>query len=102
MIFYHIQAHDNFDYLKSLIGYVYHPENLYFISINTTAVADSTAALDGLCRHNVSVARNATISWGGLSRVNSLLLGINEFVASPPHLKYFVNISGVDFPFKTQ
>ncbi len=102
MIFYHIQAHDNFDYLKTLVSYIFHPENFYFISVDATVPPEEAAVLDELRCANISISRNATVTWGGLTRVNSLLLGIESFVASSPHLHYFINISGVDFPIKTQ
>lgn len=103
MIFYHIQAHDNFDYLKTLLSYIYHPENYYFISIDVAVPAERTAELDELAGYgNISVLRNVAITWGGFSLVNSVLLGMRRFLVSPANLSHFMNISGTDFPLKTQ
>jgi hypothetical protein len=102
MIFYHIQAHDQFEYLRTLISYIFHPDNFYLISVDATVSAEEIAALDELRCSNISISCDATVTWGGRSRVNSLLLGLDSFVASASHLRYFINISGTDFPLKTQ
>ena len=103
MIFYHIQADRNFDYLISLIGWIYHPHNFYFISVDASVPDEQIAGIEELQRGgNISVSRNVTLTWGGISPINSLLLGMQSFVASPPHLRYFINLSTADFPIKTQ
>jgi hypothetical protein len=103
MIFYHIQVHERFDYLIRLIGYIYDPANFYFIAVDAAVPEMERRQLDHLrgCR-NIVVSANASISWLGISSVNSLVLGMRAFLASDPRHQYFINISGVDLPLKTQ
>ena len=103
MIFYHIQAHDDFDYCLHLLSMIYSPENYYYVSIDAAARGNYAPLIDAATRlDNVQIDRTKSVTWAGISLLNAVMVALRRFVDGPAHCSWFVNISGLDIPLKTQ
>jgi hypothetical protein len=107
MIFYQIQAAYNLDYLRDLVSFIYHPQNYYFITLDKSQEAHAARVADFFTPfENVAVYSGSHITWGGVSQVNSMLIGMN-FMRQVAHeglraCRYYVNLSDSDLPLWTQ
>ncbi len=107
MIFYHIQAAQNLQYLNDLLSFIYSNQNFYFISVDktqkahTSKIAENFQGLD-----NITIYDDSYITWGGVSQINSMLLAMNSMrhLADKNRIayRYYINISDSDVPLWSQ
>ncbi|MEO7053426.1 MAG: beta-1,6-N-acetylglucosaminyltransferase [Rhizomicrobium sp.] len=104
MIAYFLLVHRYPEQFKRLFRAIHDPKNLYLIHVDK----NSGPELDSGIRDFLSAYPNAAILkgekavWGGYSLVDAALRGMAELLNMSPNWEYFINLSGQDFPLKSQ
>ncbi len=104
MIAYFLLVHRYPEQFKRLFKAIYDPRNHYLVHIDKS----SGAELDADIRDFLSGYRNAAVLkgkkalWGGYSLVDAELRGMAELLRMDVNWEYFINLSGQDFPLKSQ
>jgi hypothetical protein len=104
MIAYFLLVHRYPEQFKRLFKAIYDPRNQYLVHVDKS----SGVELDTNIREFLSGYRNAAVLkgkkalWGGYSLVDAELRGMAELLKMDPNWEYFINLSGQDFPLKTQ
>ena len=103
-IAYLIITHQNLGQFKRLFRAAYASDNLYLVHVDVKSeptyhrgVADFLAAYP-----NTRVMPSANCRWGGYSMVDIELQAVRQLLEWNDDWKFFVNLSGQDFPLKTQ
>lgn len=104
MIAYLILAHRYPDQFKKLFTAIYHPSNYYLIHVDKKSglkleedIKDFIADFS-----NTAILKSKNTIWGGYSLVDAELRGIEELLKIGKEWKFFINLSGQDFPLKSQ
>lgn len=104
MIAYFILLHRFPEQFKRMFKAIYAPGNSYLVHVDKKsgkALADDIAAFlspyEGV---KILSARSAL--WGGYSLVHAELRGMRQLLEMSSDWKYFINLSGQDFPLKSQ
>ncbi|GEK16160.1 beta-1,6-N-acetylglucosaminyltransferase [Aliivibrio fischeri] len=104
MIAYLILVHRYPEQFKRLFNAIYHPFNHYLVHIDKTSgealLNDITLFLEDY--PNSSVLESEDALWGGYSLVNIELRGMEKLMEIDKDWTHFINLSGQDFPLKTQ
>jgi Core-2/I-Branching enzyme len=83
---------------------IYAPGNHYLVHVDKSSgkalAADIAAFLKPYLGVEILKPRRAL--WGGYSLVDAELRGMKQLLASDPNWQHFINLSGQDFPLKTQ
>jgi len=104
MIAYFILVHRFPDQFKRMFKAIYDPENIYVVHVDLK----SGSALEEDIEEFLSAYPNAETlparraAWGGYSLVDAELRGMAHLLKMSPKWSYFVNLSGQDFPLKSQ
>lgn len=104
MIGYLLLVHRFPEQFKRLFKAIYDPRNTYVVHVDK----NSGAALDANIRHflqpygNAEVMEGRAALWGGYSLVDAELRGMQHLLAMDQNWTHFINLSGQDFPLKTQ
>jgi hypothetical protein len=104
MIAYFLLVHRYPEQFKRLFRAIHDPRNLYLIHVDK----NSGPQLDANIRDFLSAYPNAAILkgertlWGGYSLVDAALRGMAQLLKMSPAWEYFINLSGQDFPLKSQ
>lgn len=103
-IAYFILVHRFPEQFKRLFAALFHPDNVYLIHLDKKAnacVCDEVRSyLAGF--PNTYVLESENIVWGGYSMVQAELNGINYLLKLNWNWSFFINLSGQDFPLKSQ
>jgi Core-2/I-Branching enzyme len=85
-----------------LFSALWNPDDLFLIHVDMTAPQSFDEAIRGQCANlsNVRFLRRAPISWGGWSLVEKTLEGLGLLCRHPHDWKYFINLSGQDYPVR--
>ncbi|MBU1598923.1 beta-1,6-N-acetylglucosaminyltransferase [bacterium] len=104
MIAYLILVHRYPDQFKRLFSAIYHPANYYLVHVDKrSGVGLQTEIQDFLSSFaNASLLKSQSTLWGGYSLVDAELRGIEELLKIGSEWKFFINLSGQDFPLKSQ
>lgn len=104
MIAYLILVHRYPNQFKRLFRTIYHPANYYLVHVDKrSGVGLQTEIQDFLSSFaNASLLKNQSMLWGGYSLVDAELRGIEELLKISPKWEFFINLSGQDFPLKSQ
>ena len=104
MIAYLILVHRYPGQFKRLFRAIYHPANYYLVHVDKRAgVGLQTEIQDFLSSFaNASLLKSQNILWGGYSMVDAELRGIEELLKIGSEWEFFINLSGQDFPLKSQ
>ena len=104
MIAYLILVHRYPGQFKRLFRAIYHPANYYLVHVDKrSGVGLQTEIQDFLSSFaNASLLKSQSILWGGYSMVDAELRGIEELLKISPKWEFFINLSGQDFPLKSQ
>lgn len=104
MIAYFIMMHRYPSQFKRLFRTIYHPANYYLVHVDKrSGVGLQTEIQDFLSSFaNASLLKNQSTLWGGYSLVDAELRGIEELLKISPKWEFFINLSGQDFPLKSQ
>jgi Core-2/I-Branching enzyme len=104
MIAYFILLHRYPEQFKRMFRAIYVPGNAYLIHVDQSsgqALADDIAAfIREFENTEILPARRAL--WGGYSLVDAELRGMARLLEMDPNWTYFINLSGQDFPLKSQ
>ncbi len=104
MIAYFILVHRYPQQFKRLFRAIYDPRNQYLVHVDK----NSGPALDADIRQFLSAYPNAAVLkgrkalWGGYSLVEAALRGMTQLLKMDAKWEYFINLSGQDFPLKSQ
>lgn len=103
-IAYFILVHRLPGQFKRLFKAIYEPDNYYLIHIDRKA---STELKEEICLFlkpfaNVSIMQSKNVVWGGYSMVQAELDGMNYLLETDVEWDYFINLSGQDYPLKSQ
>ena len=104
MIAYLILVHRYPGQFKRLFRGIYHPANYYSVHVDKR----SGVGLQTEIHHFLSSFTNASLLisqntlWGGYSLVDVELLAIKELLKIGSEWEFFINLSGQDFPLKSQ
>jgi hypothetical protein len=104
LIAYFLLLHRYPEQFKRMFRAIYAPGNIYLIHLDRSAgpamaanIAKFIAPYQGA---EILPARNAL--WGGYSLVDAELRGMARLLEMDKNWKYFINLSGQDFPLKSQ
>jgi len=104
MIAYFILVHRYPNQFKRLFKAIYSPSNYYLIHVDKKSQQDLhdqvAAFLDEF--PNAQMLDSQTVIWGGYSMVDVELNGMNQLLKISKTWDFFVNLSGQDFPLKSQ
>lgn len=99
---YAIFVHHKAEQFRRLFRAIWRPEHCYVIHVDRRAAADChEAARELAAAPNVALLRPSTFTWGGWSMVRIEMRAIRTLVAVPGW-SYYINLSGQDFPLRTQ
>lgn len=104
MIAYLILVHRYPRQFKRLFRAIFHPANYYLVHVDKrSGVGLQTEIQDFLSSFaNASLLKSRNTLWGGYSLVDAELRGIEELLKIGSEWKFFINLSGQDFPLKSQ
>lgn len=89
---------------KRLFRAIYHAENYYLIHVDKkSGIALQKQIKDFLSAYpNAKMIKSKNTLWGGYSLIDAELRGIQELLKMGSTWEFFINLSGQDFPLKSQ
>ncbi|HDZ9127167.1 TPA: glycosyl transferase, partial [Vibrio cholerae] len=104
MIAYLILVHRYPDQFKRLFHAIYHPNNHYVIHVDKTSGKEISDEITLFLNdyQNTEILESENALWGGYSLVNIELRGMAKLLNMNKSWTHFINLSGQDFPLKTQ
>ncbi len=104
MIAYLILVHRYPNQFKRLFRAIYHPANYYLVHVDKRSEVELQAEIQDFLSGftNASLLKSESTLWGGYSLVDAELRGIEELLKISPKWEFFINLSGQDFPLKSQ
>ncbi len=104
MIAYLILTHRYPTQFKRLFSAIYHPDNFYLVHIDLKSSTQLHNEIkEFLVEYpNAQILASENTLWGGYSLVNAELRGIKHLLAQGLNWQFFINLSGQDFPLKSQ
>ena len=103
-IAYFILVHRFPEQFKRLFKALYHPENHYLIHLDKkTSIEIYDDIRDFLTDFpNTYILESENVIWGGYSMVKAELNGMNYLLKLSVQWDFFINLSGQDYPLKSQ
>ncbi|GAA4155259.1 beta-1,6-N-acetylglucosaminyltransferase [Chryseobacterium ginsenosidimutans] len=103
-IAYLILVHRLPNQFKKLFKAIYDPSNFYLIHIDKKANEQiGEEVTDFLYKYpNVHILKSENVIWGGYSMVQAELDGMKYLLEMDAKWDYFINLSGQDYPLKSQ
>jgi hypothetical protein len=104
MIAYLILVHRYPEQFKRLFQAIYDPENHYLIHIDKSSGDEISNEISTFLKDfdNTDILEPENALWGGYSLVNIELRGMKKLLEMNKNWSHFINLSGQDFPLKTQ
>ncbi|MDD3267269.1 MAG: beta-1,6-N-acetylglucosaminyltransferase [Burkholderiales bacterium] len=104
MIAYLILTHRYPNQFKRLFNAIYHPDNFYLVHIDSKSSHELHDEIKEFLMkyNNAQILVSENTLWGGYSLVNAELRGIKHLLNQNKDWKFFINLSGQDFPLKSQ
>ncbi|MES2174091.1 MAG: beta-1,6-N-acetylglucosaminyltransferase [Pseudomonadota bacterium] len=104
MIAYLILVHRFPEQFKRMFQAIYVPGNQYLIHVDQRSGPDMTADIAAFLKPYINVAMlpSRKMLWGGYSLVDAELRGMAKLLEMNADWRYFINLSGQDFPLKSQ
>lgn len=104
MIAYFLLVHRYPAQFKRLFKAIHDPANHYLIHVDKSSGAELDAEIrDFLADYpNAAMLKGKKALWGGYSLVDATLRGMAELLRMNPDWEHFINLSGQDFPLKSQ
>src|SRR4030067_2303335 len=102
MIAYLILWHRYLGQFKRVFRAMYHPANYYLVHVDKrSGVGLQTEIQDFLSSFaNASLLKSQNTQWAGYSLVDTELRGIEELLKISSEWKFFIKLSGKEFPLK--
>jgi hypothetical protein len=103
-IAYLILVHRFPEQFKRLFRAIYHPNNHYLISVDEKSGLAFFRDIEVFLSNfpNAHIVDSGKVVWGGYSMVQAELDGMKYLLALDLNWDFFINLSGQDFPLKTQ
>lgn len=103
-IAYLILVHRLPEQFKRLFKAIYEPSNFYLIHIDKKANQEIGEEVKDFLKEypNVHILKSEKVVWGGYSMVQAELDGMNYLLTMSEKWDYFINLSGQDYPLKSQ
>ncbi|REC76504.1 glycosyl transferase [Chryseobacterium elymi] len=103
-IAYLILVHRLPDQFKRLFKALYDPSNFYLIHIDKKASQEIGEEVSVFLQKypNVHILKSKNVVWGGYSMVQAELDGMKYLLDMEMKWDYFINLSGQDYPLKSQ
>ncbi len=97
-----IVMRDNVEQAERLLRAIYRPHNVYCVHVDKKAPPSVRAAMEGIagCLPNVKLLSTIVVSWAEFSLLEAELSCLRELWTNPSW-KYYLNLSGQDFPIRT-
>ncbi|MBS0256075.1 MAG: glycosyl transferase [Proteobacteria bacterium] len=104
MIAYLILVHRFPEQFERMFKAIYHPANHYLVHVDVNSGTDlATRIARFIARYpNVAMLRGQKALWGGYSLVEAELRGMAQLLEMDAGWSHFINLSGQDFPLKSQ
>lgn len=104
MIAYFLLVHRYPNQFKRLFRAIYSPLNEYLVHIDKRAGPALRRELGKFLKDypNASLLKSQNVVWGGYSMVETELRGMKQLLKQSSKWDHFINLSGQDFPLKTQ
>lgn len=104
MIGYFILLHRFPDQFKRMFRAIYAPGNSYVIHVDKGSGAEFAADIAEFLKpyHGVAIIESKKALWGGYSLVDAELRGMAKLLAMSSSWTHYINLSGQDFPLKSQ
>lgn len=103
-IAYLVLVHRLPEQFKRLFKAIYEPSNFYLIHIDKKANQEIGEEVKDFLKEypNVHILKSEKVVWGGYSMVQAELDGMNYLLSMSEKWDYFINLSGQDYPLKSQ
>lgn len=103
-IAYLILVHRLPNQFKKLFKAIYEPTNFYLIHIDKKASLEIGEEVKSFLKEypNVHILKSENVVWGGYSMVQAELDGMKYLLEMNAKWDYFINLSGQDYPLKSQ
>lgn len=103
-IAYFILVHRLPEQFKRLFNAIYEPTSYYLIHIDKKAVKEMGSEIRSFLNEypNIFISESKNVVWGGYSMVQAELDGMHFLLNIGVHWDYFINLSGQDYPLKSQ
>lgn len=103
-IAYLVLVHRLPEQFKRLFKAIYEPSNFYLIHIDKKANQEIGEEVKDFLKEypNVHILKSEKVVWGGYSMVQAELDGMNYLLSMSEEWDYFINLSGQDYPLKSQ
>ncbi|TSA28383.1 MAG: glycosyl transferase [Ignavibacteriales bacterium] len=103
-IAYFILVHRFPEQFKRLFRAIYHPENYYLIHVDQKTGLEIYEDIQDFLANfsNAYILESENVVWGGYSMVQAELNGIKYLLNLNVDWDFFINLSGQDFPLKSQ
>lgn len=98
-----ILAHMNVEQFERLLRAIYRPQNVYCLHVDfkEPSMYKFAKSISG-CLGNVIVPENrVVVKWGEISVLEAEIICLRALLASGRPFKYFINLTGQEFPLKT-
>lgn len=104
MIAYFILVHRYPEQFKRLFRAIYNSENSYLIHIDKKSNFDLYKNITSYLKNyaNVFILESQNVVWGGYSMVDVEMKAIQQLLKINNKWQFFINLSGQDFPIKSQ
>ncbi|MGB3723014.1 MAG: beta-1,6-N-acetylglucosaminyltransferase [Pacificimonas sp.] len=104
MIAYFILVHRYPEQFKRMFRAIYQPGNQYLIHIDKTSGPDLARDLAMFLQpyQDTEILPAKSALWGGFSLVDAEMRGMKRLLAMSSRWTHFINLSGQDFPLKSQ
>jgi len=89
---------------ERLLRAIYRPQNLYCVHVDNRSASDIHSAVKAIsrCFDNVFVLRpSIAVHWGWFSVLEPELMCMKKLLRRSKKWKYFINLTGQEFPLKT-
>ncbi|KAK3612146.1 hypothetical protein CHS0354_031222 [Potamilus streckersoni] len=89
---------------ERLLRAVYRPQNIYCVHVDEKSHDDVRKAVQGItsCFDNIFLTpRSFDVQWGTMTVLEPEILCMNELWGKSKKWKYFINLTGQEFPLKT-
>lgn len=89
---------------KRMFRAIYHPGNYYLIHLDKKADENLIEDISDFISNypNAYILKSENVVWGGYSMVQTELNGMTSLLAAYPDWDFFINLSGQDFPLRSQ
>ncbi|MGL4729437.1 MAG: beta-1,6-N-acetylglucosaminyltransferase [Bosea sp. (in: a-proteobacteria)] len=104
MIAYFLLVHRYPEQFKRMFRAIYAPGNVYIVHVDRSSGAELAEDVADFLQpyQGAEVLPSRRVLWGGYSLVDAELRGMTRLLEKDLNWKYFINLSGQDFPLKSQ